>query len=58
MDKNTLQRAIEDEVTKISGLGFHEYEITNPDVAALFAGLIPGSSKPPKNDTNNGTASK
>jgi hypothetical protein len=51
MDKNTLHRAVEDMVTKISTLGVHEFAIKNPGVAALFADLIPGSSKPAKKAT-------
>ncbi len=47
MDKNTLQRNVEDMVTRIAGLGFHEFELTNPPVAKLFADLIP--SAPQKN---------
>jgi hypothetical protein len=43
MDKNTLQRAVEDGVTKISALGIQEFELTNPAVAKLFADLIPSS---------------
>lgn len=43
MDKNTLQRAVEDGVTKISTLGIHEFELSNPPVAKLFADLIPSS---------------
>lgn len=49
MDKNTLQRSVEDMVTRISGLGVHEFELTNPPVAKLFADLIP--SAPPKKDS-------
>lgn len=49
MDKNTLQRAIEDEVTKLSALGVHVLKTKNPAAAALFAGLIPGSPAKPTN---------
>lgn len=51
MDKNTLQRAIEDEVTKLSALGVHVLKTKNPAAAALFAGLIPGSPAKPTNGT-------
>lgn len=51
MDKNTLQRAIEDEVTKLSALGIHVLKTKNPAAAALFAGLIPGSPAKPTNGT-------
>ena len=44
LDKNTLQRTVEDEVTKISALGIHIFQRKDPAVANLFAGLIPGSS--------------
>lgn len=47
MDKNTLQRCVEDMVTKISNLGYHEFELKNPAVAKLFSDLIP--SAPSKN---------
>ncbi len=43
MDKNTLQRLVENGVSKISALGVHEFELSNPSVAKLFADLIPGS---------------
>jgi hypothetical protein len=57
MDKNTLQRAIEDEITKLSALGIHVLKTKNPAAAALFAGLIPGS--PVKtNGAGNGTPSE
>jgi len=49
MDKNTLQRAIEDEVTKLSALGIHALMKKNPAAAALFEGLIPSSSVKPSN---------
>jgi hypothetical protein len=42
MGKNVLQRAVEDEVTKISALGILEFQKKDPAVATLFAGLIPG----------------
>jgi hypothetical protein len=45
MDKNTLQRTIEDMVTRISAIGIHVFRLSNPEVANLFAGLIPSSSK-------------
>lgn len=44
MDKNTLQRTVEDAITKISALGIQEFELNNPAVAKkLFADLIPSS---------------
>lgn len=44
MSKNTLQRNIEDKVTKISSLGIQEFELTDPALAKLFAGLIPSTT--------------
>jgi hypothetical protein len=41
MDKNTLQRTVEDGISKISALGVQEFELNNPAVAKLFADLIP-----------------
>lgn len=55
MDKNTLQRAVEDGVTKISSLGVHEFEISNPSAAKLFADLIPGSTPKPKSSAAKAT---
>jgi hypothetical protein len=40
MDKNSLQRAVEDEVTRLSAMGMLHF-IKNPAVAKLFADLIP-----------------
>lgn len=56
MDKNTLQRAIEDEVTKLSALGIHVLKTKNPAAAALFAGLIPGSPAKTNGPANGTTA--
>lgn len=44
MNKNTLQRDVEDEVSKISSLGVLAY-IDQPAIMALFESLIPGSKK-------------
>lgn len=44
MNVNTLHRAVEDKITKISALGVHEFELTNPPVAKLFADLIPATA--------------
>ena len=41
LDKNTLQRSVEDLVTKISAVGIKVFRKQNPDVAKLFEGLIP-----------------
>ena len=48
MDKNVLQRAVEDEVSKISALGQHVFRHKDPAIAKLFEDLIPstGKSKP------------
>jgi hypothetical protein len=46
MDKNQLQRAVEDEVTKLSALGVHVFHAKDPAISALFAGLSPSSAKP------------
>ena len=41
MDKNSLQRSVEDLVTKISVIGIRVFRRKNPDVVPLFEGLIP-----------------
>jgi hypothetical protein len=41
MDKNTLQRRVEDLVTKISVIGIRVIRRKDPAVVALFEGLIP-----------------
>ena len=43
MDKDVLQRTVEDTVTKISVIGVHVFARKEPAVAALFADLIPNS---------------
>lgn len=45
MDKNTLQRTVEDEVSKISALGALIFRRKDPSVAAVFESLIPGSGE-------------
>ncbi len=57
MDKNILQRAVEDEVSKISALGQHVFLNKDAAVAKLFEDLIPSPNKvkaenPTKNKTN------
>ena len=42
MDKNTLQRAVEEEITRLSVLGIRVFEKSDPATAKLFADLIPG----------------
>ena len=42
LDKNMLQRAVEDEITKLAALGMHVFGKTDPAAAQLFADLIPG----------------
>lgn len=42
MNKNVLQRTVEDEITKISALGVLQFQKKDPAVATLFADLIPG----------------
>jgi hypothetical protein len=41
MDKNTLQRAVEDEITRLSALGIRVFEKSDPAIAQLFEDLIP-----------------
>jgi hypothetical protein len=48
-DKYTVQREIEDEVTRISDIGIFVFKKKNPAIAELFAKLIPSS-----NGGNNG----
>lgn len=45
MDKNVLQRAVEDEVSKISALGQHIFHNRDAAVARLFEDLIPAAAK-------------
>jgi len=45
MDKNILQRAVEDEVSKISSLGQHIFLNRDAAVAKLFEDLIPSITK-------------
>ena len=57
MDKNILQRAVEDEVSKISALGQHVFLNKDAAVAKLFEDLIPSPNKvkaenPEKDKTN------
>lgn len=40
MDKNTLQRAVEDEVSRLSALGVCQFS-ENPSIVSLFEDLIP-----------------
>lgn len=58
MDKNVLQRAVEDEVTKIAALGTHVFIKKDPAVAALFADLIPSSGGQAKPAESTNAASK
>jgi hypothetical protein len=41
MDKNSLQRTVEDEITKLSALGQRVFQNSDPSVVQLFADLIP-----------------
>jgi hypothetical protein len=41
MDKNALQRSVEDLVTKISAIGVKVFRKKDPNVVPLFEGLIP-----------------
>lgn len=45
MDKNILQRAVEDEISKISALGQHVFLNKDAAVAKLFEDLIPSPNK-------------
>jgi hypothetical protein len=44
MDKNTLQRDVEDEITRISAIGKLVFKDSDPAIADLFENLIPSSS--------------
>lgn len=46
LDKNVLQRMVENEVTRLSAIGVHVFRKKNPAVAALFENLIPSAPKP------------
>ena len=41
MDKNTLQRSVEDLISKISVIGIRVFRRKDPAVIPLFEGLIP-----------------
>lgn len=45
MGKNELQRTVEDEVTRLSAIGSHVFNLENPAVARMFEDLIPGTTK-------------
>lgn len=53
MDKNILQRIVEDETARLSAMGAHVFRKTNPAVALLFENLIPSSQEPPKTEQQN-----
>jgi len=62
MDKNTLQRTVEDEVSRLSSLGAHHF-IKNPTVRKQFEDLIPPAhnskpTTPPNNKKNENGESK
>lgn len=50
LDKDVLQRSIEDSVSKISALGAKVFRTKNPAVARLFENLIPPSHRPAKKE--------
>lgn len=50
LDKDALQRSIEDSVSKISALGAKVFRTKNAAVARLFENLIPPSHRPAKKD--------
>lgn len=58
LDKNLLQRQVEDEITRISALGAHALKKTNSAVAALFENLVPGNPKPKPQAAVNGAEAK
>jgi len=52
MDKNTLQREVEDEVSRLSALGARQFS-KNPTVRKQFEDLIPSAHKPKPATTPN-----
>jgi hypothetical protein len=58
MGKNELQRAVEDEVTRLSALGSLEFQVSNPGLARMFENLIPSSPKPKTQGKPKKTAKK
>lgn len=58
LDKNVLQRLVEDEITRIAALGAHALKRTNPAAATLFEKLIPASPKPKTQATAKDAATK
>lgn len=45
MDKNVLQRMVEDEISKLSALGQHIFRLKDPAIAKQFENLIPSNGK-------------
>lgn len=58
LDANTLQREVEDQITRISALGCHEFELTNPAASKMFADLIPATAPAKKATAPNKQAIK
>jgi hypothetical protein len=50
IDKDVIQRSVEDIVTKISGIGVLVFHQSNPELVALFEALIPGSDSSDDDD--------
>ena len=55
VDRDALQRAVEDHITKLSAAGDLEYCISNPAVAKLFRDLIPSRGNGVTDDNEGGT---
>lgn len=52
VDKGTLQRQLEDIITKISFAGIKEFRTKNPSLVPLFEALIPSSGSTGTNNNN------
>lgn len=52
LDKNGLQRKVENEVTHLSAIGAHVFRKKNPALAAQFESLIPSVSETKTEKTN------
>lgn len=57
MDKNVLQRVVEEEVSKISALGQHIFRLKDPSIAKQFENLIPSNGKTKSKDAQQKIAS-
>lgn len=58
VDKNTLQRQVEDITARISGAGVLTYRFSRPELVPLFEALVPSSNGTKNQKPDNGDTSK